>query len=75
MLRADRAGDRAGDRWTARVVSQAGIYDCVNARDPAHEPRLKPLLAGASARVQALDPTPHDASDACIVHIDGFCLR
>jgi len=66
--------DRAGARWAMKVVSQAGIYDCVNARDPAHEPILRKLLAPGT-RITALDPTPHEQGPACLAHIDGFCVQ
>jgi protein-L-isoaspartate(D-aspartate) O-methyltransferase len=77
MLRADRPADGlAGARWPARMISQVGIYDCTNARDPAHEPVLRALAApGMAARVRALSIAPHDKGDACLAHLDGFCLQ
>lgn len=77
MLRIDRPAGGLGDnRWPARMVSQVGIYDCTNARDPAHEPVLRALAApGMAARVRALSIEPHAKADACLAHLDGFCLQ
>ncbi|HEX4421083.1 MAG TPA: methyltransferase domain-containing protein [Kofleriaceae bacterium] len=86
MLRLDRGTGRgaghgtgrddgnAGPRWAARMVSQVGIYDCVNARDPAHEPILRRLLA-PGVTITEIDPTPHEAGPGCLAHIDGFCVQ
>jgi protein-L-isoaspartate(D-aspartate) O-methyltransferase len=77
MMRVDRPADSAdGQRWRARMISQVGIYDCTNARDPAHEPVLRALAApGMAARVQGLAIEPHDKGAACLAHLDGFCLQ
>lgn len=71
MLRADRDGD--GTRWTTRLVTQISIFDCVNARDPAHEPILRRALVAPP--VQAIETAPHTEGPACRAHLDGFCLQ
>ena len=68
--------DRRDPRWPASIVSQVGIYDCVNARDPALEGELRKLV-GFTAAVK---PTvalvePHERGAACLVHLPGFCLQ
>jgi hypothetical protein len=81
MMRIDRPtgsppSGADGSRWAARLFSQVGIFDCTNARDPAHEPVLRPLAApGMAARVRALVVEPHAKGDACLAHLDGFCLQ
>ena len=62
------------ESWAVRVVSQVGIFDCANARDPAHEPALRKLL-GPGTKPTRLEIGPHVPSDACMIHVDGFCLR
>jgi protein-L-isoaspartate(D-aspartate) O-methyltransferase len=69
-----RNDGRDGSRWAARMVSQVGIYDYVNARDPAHEPILRRLLA-PGVTITAIDPMPHEAGPGCLAHIDGFCVQ
>jgi protein-L-isoaspartate(D-aspartate) O-methyltransferase len=72
MLRVER-GD---GRWPARVVSQVGIFDCVNARDPAHEAELLTLArSGGTAQIRAVVVDPHDRGDSCLAHLPGFCLQ
>ena len=67
---------QADPRWPVRMISQVGIYDCTNARDPAHEPMLRALAApGMAARIRALSIEPHAKGDACLAHLDGFCLQ
>jgi protein-L-isoaspartate(D-aspartate) O-methyltransferase len=65
---------RNGDGWSARVFSQVGIYDCTNARDPAHEPEIRKLLGGAT-KISALEVAAHERRENCVIHLDGFCLR
>jgi protein-L-isoaspartate(D-aspartate) O-methyltransferase len=72
MVRADRRDPR----WPASIVSQVGIYDCANARDPGLESELRKLV-GFTAAVK---PTvavvePHERGAACLVHLPGFCLQ
>lgn len=72
MLRIER---REG-RWPAAIVSDIGIYDCANARDPANEAALMALAgSGAARRIRAVAIDPHDRGDACLAHMDGFCLQ
>ncbi len=81
MMRTDRpaggpSSSAEAHRWAARLISQVGIFDCTNARDPAHEAVLRPLAApGVAARVRALVVEPHVKGDACLAHLDGFCLQ
>ena len=71
--------ERRDPRWPAKVVSPVGIYDCVNARDPANEAELRKLMAlgpsgqlagGVTAVVE-----PHERGDGCLLHLSGFCLQ
>jgi protein-L-isoaspartate(D-aspartate) O-methyltransferase len=72
MLRADR---KDGE-WAAKFVSQVGIYDCANARDPAHEAELKKLFSpDVAPKITTLDTSTHERRENCVIHIDGFCLR
>jgi protein-L-isoaspartate(D-aspartate) O-methyltransferase len=74
MFRIDRPA--GGGRWPANAFSQVGIFDCANARDPAHEAILRTLAApGAADRITAVVIEPHDKGDACLAHIEGFCLQ
>jgi len=77
MIRIDRpAGQGDAKRWPARLFSQVGIFDCTSARDPAHEAVLRPLAAPAmAARVRAVRVEPHAKDDACLAHLDGFCVQ
>ncbi len=72
MLRADRTDGK----WPVRVISQVGIYDCANARDPANEAELMKLLRPGSVeqiRVAAIEP--HEPGPDCRAHLTGFCLQ
>jgi protein-L-isoaspartate(D-aspartate) O-methyltransferase len=72
MLRAERRDPR----WPAHIVSQVGMYDCTNARDPAHEAELRKLVgSGATVKPAAAVVEPHERGDACLVHLPGFCLQ
>jgi protein-L-isoaspartate(D-aspartate) O-methyltransferase len=72
MLRAQRAEGT----WPVRVISQVGIYDCANARDPANEAELKSLLRPeAVTRIAAAQTEPHERGPACLAHLTGFCLQ
>jgi protein-L-isoaspartate(D-aspartate) O-methyltransferase len=71
MLRADREADST--RWAARLITQVSIYDCCNARDPAHEPILRRVLTPPP--LQAIETAPHAEGPTCRAHIDGFCLQ
>lgn len=68
--------ERRDPRWPARIVSQVGMYDCSNARDPANEAELRKLAGvGAAGRPTAVLVEPHDRGEACVVHLPGFCLQ
>src|SRR5215468_7523166 len=72
MVRADRRDPR----WSASIVSQVGIYDCVNARDPALEGELRKLVGfTAAVKPTAAVVEPHERGAACLVHLPGFCLQ
>ncbi|TMQ20196.1 MAG: methyltransferase domain-containing protein [Deltaproteobacteria bacterium] len=72
MLRAERRDPR----WPAQIVSQVGIYDCCNARDPQNEAELRKLATlGASPKLGSVLVEPHERGDACLAHLPGFCLQ
>jgi protein-L-isoaspartate(D-aspartate) O-methyltransferase len=72
MLRAERRDPR----WPASIVSQCGMYDCTNARDPALEGELRKLVGfTASVKPAAAVVEPHERGAACLVHLPGFCLQ
>jgi protein-L-isoaspartate(D-aspartate) O-methyltransferase len=66
---------RAGERWPITIVSQVGIFDCVGARDPALEVDIRGLLHLHMHDRLVVDPAPHEASKACLLHTDGFCVQ
>jgi hypothetical protein len=73
MMRFDRRDD---ERWPARVISQVGIFDCANARDPAEEAELMALVKpGAVEQIRAVAREPHERGQACLAHLPGFCLQ
>lgn len=58
------------------MVSQVGIFDCVNALDPAHEAELLTLArSGGTAQIRSVVVEPHDRGDSCLAHLPGFCLQ
>ena len=68
--------ERSGERWPASVVSQVGIYNCAGARDEAAEAQIRRLFApGAAAKIHAVSIEPHERGEACLVHVEGFCLQ
>jgi len=72
MLRAERRDPR----WPAHIVSQVGMYDCTNARDPAHETELRKLAGlGAGSMPTVVLVEPHERGEACLAHLPGFCLQ
>jgi hypothetical protein len=61
-------------RWI--VVSQAGIFDCIGARDPGDEAELLALARSGGARqIGAVVVEPHDPGEGCLAHLPGFCLQ
>ena len=68
--------DRSEPRWSVTYVSQVGIYDCSNARDPEDEVELR-KLAGVfqTTKPVAAMIEPHERGDACLAHLPGFCLQ
>lgn len=72
MVRAERRDPR----WPASIVSQVGMYECVNARDPALEGELRKLVGfTAAVKPTAAVVEPHERGAACLVHLPGFCLQ
>jgi hypothetical protein len=68
--------DRRDPRWPASIVSQVGMYDCTNARDPALEGELRKLVGfTAAVKPTAAVVEPHEPGAACLVHLPGFCLQ
>jgi hypothetical protein len=53
----------------------------VGARDPDAEAQLDKLLARARAGDRTATTSlgvvraPHDRGDACLLHVDGFCIQ
>lgn len=73
MLRVERPSE---GRWPVRVISQVGIYDCENARDPAEEAELMTMARpGTVERIRAVEIDPHERGPACLAHLPGFCLQ
>jgi protein-L-isoaspartate(D-aspartate) O-methyltransferase len=68
--------DRGEPRWPVTYVSQVGIYDCCNARDPEDEAELRKLAAlFQTTKPVAAMIEPHERGDACLAHLPGFCLQ
>jgi len=68
--------ERRDPRWPATIVSQVGMYDCSNARDPENEAELRKLAAGAaSVKPTAAVIEPHERGDACLAHLSSICLQ
>ena len=76
-MRIERPADAAADRWSVRVVTQVGIYDCAGARDPEVEQQLPALLGPMTAGGKAftLVTSPHDRGAGCLVHAAASCLQ
>jgi protein-L-isoaspartate(D-aspartate) O-methyltransferase len=78
MLRVERPDGAPGapGTWPTRLISQVGIFDCVNARDPAHEAELLTMArSGKASQIRAVAVEPHERGDGCLAHIPGFCLQ
>jgi protein-L-isoaspartate(D-aspartate) O-methyltransferase len=72
MLKVTR-GD--GAVWPARFVSPVGIFPCQGARTPEGNQRFREaLVKGTWTTVRSLRRDPHEKTDACWLHGDGFCL-
>jgi protein-L-isoaspartate(D-aspartate) O-methyltransferase len=68
--------ERRDPRWPAQIVTQVGIYDCANARDPDNEAELRKLAGlGQSISLSAVVIEPHDRGPSCVAHLPGFCLQ
>jgi protein-L-isoaspartate(D-aspartate) O-methyltransferase len=67
---------RGNGHWPARFISPVGIYDCVNARDPANEAKLMAATnPQVAAQLRRVSVEPHAPGPKCGVHLDGFCLQ
>ena len=78
------APSRAGAQMDSMVAAFAKRQQAAEAfqesqRRPTFNLDIKyretPLRPGISAEIQALCVEPHDRTERCLVHIDGFCLH
>jgi protein-L-isoaspartate(D-aspartate) O-methyltransferase len=61
--------------FTARFISQVGIFSCTGGRDPELNQRLKEALDREDAKtVRSLRRDMHDPTDTCWLHTADFCL-
>jgi len=61
--------------YTARFLSPVMIFPCIGSRDEESNQRLRDALkSGTWGSVQSLRREPHEPSDICWLHGDGFCL-
>ena len=61
--------------YAARFISPVAIFSCAGARDEALNQRLREaMVKGTWGAVQSLRREPHEASDSCWLHGEGFCL-
>jgi protein-L-isoaspartate(D-aspartate) O-methyltransferase len=68
--------ERRDPHWPVKLVSQVGIYDCSNARDPENEAELRKLASlGLSPKIGSVLVEPHERGDSCLAHLPGFCLQ
>jgi hypothetical protein len=56
-------------------VSDVGIYDCSDARDPDTEAQVLAALPRQDLDVLEIDRAPHARDERCVVHVDRACLR
>ena len=79
----DQSGMGAG--WVLRVVRReggyeagfttpVGVFPCLGARSDESDQALREAYKGGHAEVRSLRLDAHDATDACWLHGDGFCL-
>lgn len=60
---------------TAGFISEVGIFPCIGARDPELNTRLQAAFRRHDwESVRSLRRDPHEASEACWLHGEGFCL-
>ena len=61
--------------FTARFISEVGIFSCSGGRDPQLNQQLKNAFdSGESKAVQSLRRDMHDPTDTCWLHHETFCL-
>ena len=61
--------------FTARFISEVGIFSCSGGRDPQLNQQLKNAFdSGESKAVQSLRRDMHDTTDTCWLHHETFCL-
>lgn len=66
---------RHGDRYSAGILDQVGIYSCAGARDAALEDAVRNAVT--SQRILALRSIrreAHDEDASCVVHVSGACI-
>lgn len=66
---------RAGDGFSASLVSPVAIFSAVSIRDPQAEPLVREFLAsGGFKRLKSLRRDNHARSENCLLHAPEFCL-
>ena len=61
--------------FTARFVSEVGIFSCVGGRDADLNEKLKEAFKREDSKsVQSLRRDRHDPTDTCWLHGEIFCL-
>jgi protein-L-isoaspartate(D-aspartate) O-methyltransferase len=61
--------------FTARFISEVGIFSCSGGRDPKLNQQLKEAFdRGESKTVQSLRRDVHGPRDTCWLHHESFCL-
>ncbi len=64
-----------GERYVARFHSPVMIFPCKGSRDEESNQRLRDAMKrGTWGLVQSLLREPHEPTDTCWLHGDGFCL-
>ncbi len=61
--------------YAARFISPVAIFSCTGARDEASNQRLREaMVKGTWGAVASLRREPHEATETCWLHGEGFCL-
>lgn len=65
---------RAGEGFSAEMVTYVGIFSCTSVRDAEMNGLIgKALAEGAMAKVRSLRRDAHEQTDSCVVHGDAVC--
>lgn len=66
---------RAGNGFSVRVVTLAGIYSCTSVRDSEMNAALgKALATRAFTKLKSVRTDPHPQEDTCLAHRADVCL-